>query len=348
MSVKQQSGGNAGGAMAIATSRQSADSQTQMIAAKHYPRDENMAMARILKACERKGLAEAAVYSYKKGDSVIEGASIRLAEVMAQNWGNMNCGFTVLDSSETESQVMAFAWDLETNTQKQLTFPVSHLRVTKSSSWLLKDPREIYETVANAAARRVRACILALIPGDVQDAALAACDATLNATTGKDLSQRVADMVAMFDELGVTEKMIEARLQTPKAAWTSQQVIAMGRLYLSIRDGFLNRNEVPEFVDADTVPVSQSKAKTQPEQEQPKEQKPVQQDWPQMLDMILARIDDVAERDGFKGLWNSVDKAKTAKALEGCVKEIEDAKPLHLERNIIELRRFYKHRKGQL
>jgi hypothetical protein len=251
------------GAMAIATSRQGADSQTQMIAAKRFPRDESAALARILKSCERKGLAEAAVYSYKKGDSVIEGASIRLAETIAQNWGNMNFGFAVLDSSETESQVMAFAWDLETNTQRQLTFPVSHLRVTKTSSWLLKDPREIYETVANAAARRVRACILAIIPGDIVDSALAVCDQTMHNVTGKALPERIIDMVQQFSDMGITAKQIELRLQTPRAAWTSQQVVAMGRLYLSLRDGFLKRDEVPEFVDSDTVPVQQSGRATQ-------------------------------------------------------------------------------------
>jgi uncharacterized protein YciI len=106
--------------------------------------------------------------------------------------------------------------------------------------------------------------------------------------------------------------------------------------------------------DSDTIDVSA----TQPEvkviqQDQPKEQKPVQTDWPQtdwpqILDKILARIDDEAERDGFSGLWNAVQKAKTAKALDECVKEIEDWKPLHSERNIIELRRFFKFRKGQL
>jgi hypothetical protein len=249
----------ASGAMAIATSRQAADSQTQMIAAKHYPRDEDAALSRILKACGRKGLAEAAVYSFKKGDGVVEGASIRLAEVLAQSWGNMNCGFTVLESSETESQVMAYAWDLETNTQKSLTFPVSHMRVTKTKSWLLTDPRDIYEMVANSAARRVRACILALIPGDIVDSALLACTATMNQVAGKDLPERIKDMLKLFAEMDITEDMLAARLQTPRVAWTAQQVVAMGRLFVSLRDGFLKQSEIPEFVHADIVPVSQSR-----------------------------------------------------------------------------------------
>lgn len=100
--------------------------------------------------------------------------------------------------------------------------------------------------------------------------------------------------------------------------------------------------------DVETVAVTEHPEVKVIQQETQKEQKPLQTDWAQVLDMILIRIDDEAERDGFKRLWDSVEKSKTAKALDECVKEIEDAKPLHSERNIIELRRFFKHRKGQL
>jgi len=245
----------AAGAMEIATSRESADSQTQMIAAKHYPRDENAALSRILRACERRGLAESAVYSYKKGEGVIEGASIRLAEVMAQNWGNLDCGWRVLRSTETESEVQAHAWDLETNTRKVIVFNVPHLRTTKTSSYLLKDPREIYELQANNAARRIRACILSLIPGDITESAVAACEATMSKATGKSLPERITDMVAMFAGPGmlVTESMLEARLQTKRAAWTAVQVGVMGKLFIAIRDGFVNRDDIPEFAVQDAA-----------------------------------------------------------------------------------------------
>ena len=237
------------GAMDIATSRESADSQTQMIAAKHYPRDEDAASLRILRACERRGLAESAVYSYKKGDGVIEGASIRLAEVIAQNWGNLDCGWRVLRATETESEVQAHAWDLETNTRKVIVFNVPHFRQTRTGGYLLKDPREIYELQANNAARRIRACILSLIPGDITESAVAACEATMSKAIGKGLPERIKDIVEMFAGPGmlVTESMLEARLQTKRAAWTAAQVGQMGKLFVAIRDGFVNREDIPEF-----------------------------------------------------------------------------------------------------
>ncbi|BBP87435.1 hypothetical protein BsIDN1_10530 [Bacillus safensis] len=68
-------------------SRQAQEVQAAMVVAKKFPRDVYAAFERIKKACERKLLAESAVYEYPKGGSKISGPSIRLAEALAQNWG---------------------------------------------------------------------------------------------------------------------------------------------------------------------------------------------------------------------------------------------------------------------
>ena len=44
--------------------------------------------------------------------------------------------------------------------------------------YAITDDRDIYELEANMSARRIRACILQMIPGDVTDAAVAACRKT--------------------------------------------------------------------------------------------------------------------------------------------------------------------------
>lgn len=51
-------------------------------------------------------------------------------------------------------------------------FQVRHWRDTKSGGYALKDSRDIYEKVANDGARRLRACILAVIPADVVETAV--------------------------------------------------------------------------------------------------------------------------------------------------------------------------------
>lgn len=137
-----------------------AEVQAAMMIARMNPRDPIAAMDRILNACTRPTLANAAVYTYNRGGSDVSGPSIRLAEAMAQSWGNMQFGIRELDQRNGESTVQAFAWDVETNTRREVTFQVPHLRYTRSGSKRLEDPRDIYEMVANQGARRLRAILL--------------------------------------------------------------------------------------------------------------------------------------------------------------------------------------------
>ena len=62
------------------------------------------------------------------------------------------------------SKVRAFAWDKETNVLKTLFFFVPHYRSTKKGRNRITDDRDLYELLANSAARRMRNCVLALIP----------------------------------------------------------------------------------------------------------------------------------------------------------------------------------------
>lgn len=147
--------------------RQAQEVQAAMVIAKRFPRNEVDSFNRILRSCQRKSLAETATYEYPRGGAKVTGPSIRLAEAMAQNWGNIDFGITELEQSNGESQVMAYAWDLETNTRQTKIFTVPHIRGTKKGNIPLTDPRDIYEMVANQGARRLRACILGIIPGDL-------------------------------------------------------------------------------------------------------------------------------------------------------------------------------------
>ena len=231
------------GTMSLATTRQSSEVQSAMIIAKNFPRDETAAIVRLVKSCKRQGLAECAMYSYPKGKTVVTGASIRLAEAMAQAWGNIDYGLIELEQKSGESSVMAYAWDLESNTRRSMVFQVPHIRSTREGNRLLTDPRDIYELVANQGARRVRACILGVIPGDVQDVAVAQCEATLAVGSGKSLDERIRDMVLKFAELSVSQAMLEARLQHPVTACTSQMIVSMQKIYLAIRDGVSKRED---------------------------------------------------------------------------------------------------------
>jgi hypothetical protein len=213
-----------------------AEVQAAMMIARANPRDSIAAMDRILNACTRPTLANAAVYTYNRGGSDVSGPSIRLAEAMAQSWGNMQFGIRELDQRNGESTVQAFAWDVETNTRREVTFQVPHIRYTRSGSKRLEDPRDIYEMVANQGSRRLRACILAVIPGDVTEAAVAQCETTMhtNADTSPDAMKK---LVAAFGEHGVSREQIEKRIGRRLEAIQPAQVVGLRKVFASLRDG---------------------------------------------------------------------------------------------------------------
>lgn len=232
----QSSGGPSTALAEAGAQREIAEVQAAMVIAKRFPRDPITAMDRILQACTRPTLAEGALYSYSRGGSEIAGPSIRLAEVAAQCWGNVQFGIRELEQREGESTVEAFAWDLETNTRQTKVFQVAHKRHTRRGSYKLDDPRDVYELVANQGARRLRACILGVIPGDVIEAAVSQCETTLRASadTSPDATKK---LVAAFEKIGVSKAQIEKRIQCRITAIRPAQVVQLRKVYASIKDG---------------------------------------------------------------------------------------------------------------
>lgn len=234
--VAARHNGSSGALVQTDQQRAVAEVQAAMMIARANPRDPIAAMDRILNACTRPTLAESALYSYSRGGTDITGPSIRLAEAIAQQWGNVQFGIRELDQRGDMSTVQAYAWDVETNVRREVTFQVPLIRHTKRGSYKLEDPRDVYEMVANQGARRLRACILAVIPGDVVEAAVRQCELTLHAKA--DVSpEAIAKLAQAFAALGVTKEQIEKRIQRRLDAIQPAQVVQLRKIYTSIRDG---------------------------------------------------------------------------------------------------------------
>jgi len=221
-------------------SRELAETQTKYLMAQRFPRDVVAAMDRILNAFTRPTLAEKAEYQFARGGSDISGPSIRAAEAIAQQWGNMEQGFRELARGTDPdgvpfSEVEAYCVDLEGRSSKRLQFIVRHWRDTKKGGYKLTDERDIYELIANQAQRRVRACILAMIPGDVTEAAMTQVDVTLK-TTADTSSEAMQKMVAAFAPWGIQKEHIEKRIQRRLDAIQPAQVVMLKRIYASLRD----------------------------------------------------------------------------------------------------------------
>lgn len=276
-----------------------AEVQAAMMIARMNPRDPIAAVDRILNACTRPTLANAAVYNYSRGGSDISGPSIRLAEAMAQSWGNMQFGIRELDQSGGSSTVQAFAWDVETNTRREVTFQVPHVRHTRAGTKNLDDPRDVYEIVANQGSRRLRACILAVIPGDVTEAAVAQCETTMHASA--DISpEGVAKLLQAFSAYGVTKAHIEKRIQRRVDAIQPAQVVSLRKIYASLKDGM---SAAADWFDAaeeqgDTQQSADRTAALKEKARQNKQQaKPSQSAAPMTYAQVAAMIESSKDQD---------------------------------------------------
>lgn len=218
-----------------------AEVQASYIMAQKFPRDERASVDRIIDAFSRQKLAEAATYEYPRGGETITGPSIRAAEAIAQQWGNLDTGFSEIgryrdDRAVGVSIVRVQAVDLQSRTRKYLDFHVRHWRDTKRGGYALTDERDIYELIANQSQRRLRACILALIPSDVVETAMLQAERTVKAGTVVNDSSR-ADLLAAFAAFGVTKEHIEKRIQRRFDTLTAGNMIGLRRIYTSLRDG---------------------------------------------------------------------------------------------------------------
>lgn len=247
-------------------SKELSEIKGKMFLARQFPRDPEYSLQAALRECQRKELAEQAMYEFTRGDSKVRGPSIRLVEVLARHWSNITCGVDEIDSKDGETTIKAYAWDLETNVSDSKTFSVKHVRTTKKGSYKLTDERDIYETVANKGARRKRACLLAVLPGWYVDACVDACEKTLaqTLTEGRTLEEVIAELVTAFSEFGIAPSQIEEKMGKEIGKFSKQDGVKLKHLYSAIKDGFVKPNdafglppepdkEVPSDIEADAL-----------------------------------------------------------------------------------------------
>lgn len=230
--------------------------QAALVIAKKFPRDEVAAIAKIKTACQRRELAESAEYEYSRGGTTITGPTIDLLKAIAKRWGNIDYGRQELERNNGESVVRAFAWDMETNTRSQVEFHVRHWRDKKGGEgYAVAEERDIYELVANSAARRLRACLESVIDSDVIDLAVDECRKTLRSGHSKPLIDRIREMVSAFAEFGVTQAMIEGRIQSKAEACSENQLAGLRRIYKSLRDGVGKADDFFKTIGESTKPI---------------------------------------------------------------------------------------------
>lgn len=224
---------------AVEQSRAAAEVQAAVVVAQQCPRNIQSAVAEMRESCKQMTLAERAFYRYPKGGQTITGASVHLARELARCWGNVQYGLVEMrrDDEYGQSEMQAFAWDVQTNSRNSSTFIVPHRRDTKNGPQQVTDMRDIYELNTNNGARRVREAIFAILPPWFVEEAKDLCNQTLKNGGGKPLAQRVADAIKAFEGIGITADRIENRLDRPSRKWTEHDVAQLIVIFKSIQRG---------------------------------------------------------------------------------------------------------------
>lgn len=240
------------GTVAIEASRAIAEAQGKLVIAKRFPRDEVAAYNKVAQACQRKGIAEKAFYKYSRAGSSVEGPTIRFAEELARCWGNIDYGIKELSQDDGKSEMQAYAWDLETNAMSVQNFTNPHIREVGGKAKKLTSQRDIYEINANMGARRLRARILAILPSDLVEMAITECKKTLVGRNDEPLIDRVKKMVVAFGKIGVTQEMIEKRLNRKVETMTADDFTDYIGIFNAIKQG---ESKIADWFSA---PVEQS------------------------------------------------------------------------------------------
>lgn len=230
-----------GQATAIEQSRAQAEVHAAILVAQQCPRDMTAALDEMRQSCQQMALAERAFFRFPRGGATVSGPSVHLAKELARCWGNIQYGLTELsrDDEHGQSEMMAFAWDVQKNSRASTAFVVPHKRDKRNGPEKLVDMRDIYENNANAGARRVRECIYNILPPWFTEEAKDLCNKTLKDGGGKPLPRRIADAIKKFEEMGVAKDQLERKLERSSANWNEHDVAQLIVTYKS-----LERNEV--------------------------------------------------------------------------------------------------------
>ncbi|SEN89034.1 hypothetical protein [Nonomuraea pusilla] len=226
-----------GQATAVEQSRAVAEVHAAIVVAQQCPRDVQAARLDIQNSCSQMSFAEQAFFRYKRSSSTISGPTIHMARELARCWGNVQYGIAEMsrDDEHGQSEMMAFAWDVQTNSRSSTTFIVPHKRDTSDGTKPIVDMRDIYENNANMGARRVREMIFAILPPWLVEEAKELCNKTLAGGGDKPLAVRVDEALVGFAGLGVAADRLEQKLGRPKEEWNGYDVAQLRVIYRSIQ-----------------------------------------------------------------------------------------------------------------
>lgn len=224
--------------------REQATAQGMMVLAKQFPRDLDQTLDGIVTQITKyatESWLERATYAFPRGDTTVTGPSIRTAEIIAQNYGNLDFSITEISRSATESLVEAYCYDAQMNTRATLRFTVPHeLQLKGGRKKKLTDPRDIYEMVMNQGSRRLRACIFRVVPEFVVDTALAAVKDRQRQSMPDPVAYMREKVLPWFERRGVKQAQVQEYIHKKIDFVGVEDVIRLRDICNAVKEGMSN------------------------------------------------------------------------------------------------------------
>lgn len=223
-----------------------AERDSQIDIARRYPRTVSLFHERaVALATHSEEIAASCFYALRRGGNVIEGPSIRLAEIVASTWGNLRCESRVIDEGRHFITAEGSAWDLETNyavrreVRRRITtrdgkrYGDDMILVTGNAAAAIAYRNAVFNVVPSAYVNTILAEARMVAIGDVE---------TLGAKRVK--------WIALFAKGGIEQDRILASLGRRRIEdVTLEDLALMQATFTAIKEGSLSPDDAFEIAE---------------------------------------------------------------------------------------------------
>lgn len=236
----------------------------QIATAKAYPRDLERVSENIrAMAMFDKETMEACSYALERQDKdgntkIIEGPSVRLAEICVSQWGNLRAGKRIISNDGRRITAQGICFDLEKNAA--VTIEVQR-RITTKNGHTYSDDMQVL--TGNAAASiAFRNAVFSVIPKVVVTKVLKEIKAKMLADAQADLAGKRQEVVAWFGAKTVTEAELCAYLGVQDAnGITAEHIVKLRGVATAISEGVTTVDETfrPKAAEAEAPTADEKK-----------------------------------------------------------------------------------------
>lgn len=233
-----------------------AELDMQITTAKAYPRTPKQCVDYAIElATMDEATAQSCFYTLPRKDKdgnkkEIRGGSIRLAEIMANSWGNLHAGTRIIENDGQHITAEGIAWDLQSNVRISMQNKVS-IRFGKGNSQYTANS-DMQTVLSNAAsAKALRNAIFKVIPLALVNQVL---ERAMNFSIGdsRSMNSKVSDLIDKLVKMGIEKQAIlDYYGRKTLADITSEDFKSLIGVGTAIKDGFIKVEDLFKAEDDD-------------------------------------------------------------------------------------------------